>query len=95
MIWKVIEYSTNTGIYNMEYDLSLLSNCKKDTAFLRFYGWQPECISLGANQSFDDIDLLLAKNNNIDVVKRPTGGRAILHADELTYSVVMFSEGIS
>ncbi len=73
----------------MEYDLELAKNCTPDTAILRFYGWQPYCISLGANQSFDDITLKQTKKNNIDVVKRPTGGRAILHAEELTYSVII------
>ncbi len=56
--------------------------------FLRLYRWNPYCISLGANQSFDDINLNETNYNQIDVVKRPTGGKAILHSEELTYSVV-------
>lgn len=54
---------------------------------LRFYAWLPACLSLGYMQKFDDvnIDLVLAKG--WDVVRRPTGGRAILHTDELTYSI--------
>ncbi|MDP3581594.1 MAG: hypothetical protein Q8S39_06635, partial [Ignavibacteria bacterium] len=57
--------------------------------YFRLYRWQPYCISLGANQSFDDIDLAKTKADGIDVVKRPTGGRAILHAEEWTYSVIL------
>lgn len=88
MVWKLIDYNQFPGKYNMEFDLQLVKNVKEDHPILRFYGWDPHCISLGANQSFSDIDLDLVKMNGLDVVKRPTGGRAILHADELTYSVV-------
>lgn len=73
----------------MDYDINLANNCKKDEAFFRVYQWNPYCISLGANQKFEDINLSKTSADNIDVVKRPTGGRAILHAEELTYSVVL------
>lgn len=89
MNWHLISYKKFTGKYNMDYDLQLVKNSDGQTPILRFYGWQPYCISIGANQSFNEIDQNLAIQNNIEVVKRPTGGRAILHAGELTYSVVM------
>jgi lipoate-protein ligase A len=73
----------------MAYDMRLAENCKPGEAILRLFRWRPYCISLGANQNFDSIDLEKAQADLIDVVKRPTGGRAILHAEELTYSVVM------
>jgi len=76
----------------MEFDLKLAKNCPEQTAYLRFYGWNPNCISVGNNQLYDDINLEMASQNNIDVVKRPTGGRAILHSDELTYSVVISNQ---
>ncbi|MCB0750265.1 MAG: lipoate--protein ligase family protein, partial [Ignavibacteriae bacterium] len=72
MNWKLIEYNTYTGKHNMEFDLQLVKNCFSNEAFLRFYGWEPHCISLGANQSYDDINQELTTKNNIDVVKRPT-----------------------
>ncbi len=75
--------------YNMDFDLQLVKNSDGQTPILRFYGWHPYCISIGANQSFDEINQSLADKNNIEIVKRPTGGRAILHANELTYSVIM------
>jgi lipoate-protein ligase A len=56
---------------------------------VRLYRWKPWAISLGYNQQAEDIDRLRAAADGIDVVRRPTGGRAILHAEELTYSVVM------
>lgn len=79
----------NTGSYNMEYDLELSKKCKTDEAFFRIYRWKPDCISLGANQNYDSIDSDKARLDEIDIVKRPTGGRAILHSEEITYSVVI------
>lgn len=73
----------------MEYDIKLAHSCTDAAAYLRFYRWKPYCISLGANQNYEDIDQDKAKQDNIEIVKRPTGGRAILHADELTYSFVI------
>jgi len=89
MIWHFIDSSEKTGKYNMDFDIELAKNCKPTEAFFRIYNWNPYCISLGANQSFEDIDQVKAKADGIDIVKRPTGGRAILHAEELTYSVVL------
>jgi lipoate-protein ligase A len=56
---------------------------------LRLYRWNPWAISLGHHQSAGDIDEERCAADGIDVVQRPTGGRAILHAEELTYCVVM------
>lgn len=89
MKWHFIDSGSNTGQFNMQFDLDLAHTCPANEAYFRIYRWQPYCISLGANQSFDDIDLAKTKEDEIDVVKRPTGGRAILHAEELTYSVIM------
>lgn len=88
MIWHFIDSGFNSGEYNMKFDLELARECKFDEAFFRLYRWNPYCISLGANQSFEDIDLTKTTRDKIDVVKRPTGGRAILHAEEWTYSVI-------
>jgi lipoate-protein ligase A len=87
--WYLITHDFFTGKYNMGYDLQLVKQAEPDSAFLRFYGWKPYCISLGANQSISEIKTEKATSDNIDIVKRPTGGRAILHAEELTYSVVL------
>lgn len=89
MNWHFIDSSENTGKYNMQLDIELANNCNPNEAFFRIYQWNPYCISLGANQNIDDIDQDKTKADGIDIVKRPTGGRAILHAEELTYSVVL------
>jgi lipoate-protein ligase A len=55
---------------------------------LRFYAWKPPCLSLGRAQKIGDVDMNALKTTGFDLVRRPTGGKAILHIDELTYSVV-------
>ena len=55
---------------------------------LRLYAWQPACLSLGQAQSIKDVDPARLKARGWGVVRRLTGGRAILHTDELTYSVI-------
>ena len=89
MKWNFIDSGMNTGIYNMDFDLELTRKCTPEDSFFRLYRWFPYCISLGANQKIEEIDLLKASGDNVDVVKRPTGGRAILHSEEVTYSVVV------
>jgi lipoate-protein ligase A len=55
---------------------------------LRLYAWTPACLSLGHAQPFSDVDMNRLKRHGWEVVRRATGGRAILHTDELTYSVI-------
>jgi len=88
MIWKLIDSGLNQGMYNMDFDLMLAQTLKANEAILRLYGWKPYCISLGANQSEDSLNIGKVINDKLDFVKRPTGGRAILHAEELTYSII-------
>ncbi len=54
---------------------------------LRLYAWEPACLSLGFAQKCGDVDLFRLQQHGWELVRRPTGGRAILHTDELTYSV--------
>ncbi|MHB8578498.1 MAG: lipoate--protein ligase family protein [Ignavibacteriaceae bacterium] len=88
MKWRFINSSAGSGQFNMDFDLQLAKNSRPDEAVLRLYQWKPFCISLGANQDVDSINSVKAKLDGIDIVKRPTGGRAILHAEEITYSVI-------
>jgi len=88
MKWRFVNTGVNDGKFNMDYDIKLANNYEPNKAVLRLYRWNPYCISLGANQSFDDVNIEKANLDKIDVVKRPTGGRAILHSEELTYSVI-------
>jgi len=72
----------------MNLDIYLAENCRPDEAFFRLYRWKPYCISIGASQDSGTVNTLKAEEEGIGFVKRPTGGRAILHSEELTYSVV-------
>ncbi len=95
--WHFIDSGSQTGKFNMEYDLGLVEKCRATgDSYLRFYRWKPYAISLGYNQSRTPsalkIDDEACRINNIDIVERPTGGRAVLHSEELTYSVVMKSD---
>ncbi|MCL5268360.1 MAG: lipoate--protein ligase family protein [Bacteroidetes bacterium] len=88
--WRCIDSGRHSGTFNMNFDLELIGQFgRTGIPVLRFYGWDPFCISLGRNQDSSDINVSLAEDDGVEVVKRPTGGKAVLHADELTYSVVM------
>lgn len=77
-----------TGRENMQRDLQLIDRVRAGSVdlTLRLYQWSPWCVSLGANQQSDRIDRAACHARNIDIVERPTGGRAVLHANELTYA---------
>jgi len=74
----------------MAADESILEHvgCGEARPTLRLYAWEPACLSLGHAQPFADIDVPRLEARGWEVVRRPTGGRAILHTDELTYSVI-------
>lgn len=88
MTWEFINTGFNCGEFNMQYDIHLANKSEQGTAILRLYRWTPYCISLGVNQQEESINISKAKQNLVEIVKRPTGGRAILHSEELTYSVI-------
>jgi lipoyl(octanoyl) transferase len=90
MSWIFMNTGYHSGRFNMEFDEALAFQLKNNIGreTLRVYGWHPYCISLGFNQHPDDFDKSKLAQDGIDIVRRPTGGRAILHAHELTYSVV-------
>lgn len=88
---KFIPYAVKSGRENMQTDSDLLDFAienKLQEPIFRLYGWAPACISLGRNQKSDFLDMEFLKKNNIDVVRRLTGGRALLHDKELTYSFI-------
>jgi lipoyl(octanoyl) transferase len=78
------------GVTNMALDRSLLAGRVAGTSppTLRLYRWERPTLSLGRFQDSSSVDLGLATERGVDIVRRPTGGRAVLHDDELTYSVV-------
>ena len=87
--WRLLNTGEAEGAMNMAIDEAILRAvaARLSPPTLRFYAWQPACLSLGQAQSFADVDEKACTARGYDVVRRPTGGRAILHTDELTYSV--------
>ncbi|GAB4372035.1 MAG: hypothetical protein Kow0042_15120 [Calditrichia bacterium] len=88
--WYLWPCRAYPGAFNMSVDhrLARTYGILLDKPLLRFFTWDPYCISLGFHQNPEDVDRELCEQEGIDLVRRPTGGRAILHAEELTYSVV-------
>src|ERR1019366_3935657 len=78
------------GEENMRRDQVLLDACARGATAgaVRLYGFDPACLSLGRMQSIEDVDLDACARDGVDVVRRPSGGRAVLHDQEVTYSVV-------
>lgn len=89
--WRLIVDGEAAGATNMAIDQAVLeavvSGSSRPT--LRFYAWAPPCLSLGRSQHLSEVDLTACSRAGVDTVRRPTGGRAILHTDELTYSVAL------
>lgn len=95
MEWRFLNTGFHPGIFNMEFDEHLVHSLAEGEGVptIRVYGWSPPAISLGWNQSEDEVDHERAAKDGVDIVRRSTGGRAILHSEELTYSVSMPCNG--
>lgn len=89
-IWRLLITPPARGAWNMAVDESILEHIGRGESIstLRLYAWDPPCLSLGHAQPFSDVDVDRLKQRDWEVVRRATGGRAILHTDELTYSVI-------
>ena len=89
-IWRLLITPPARGAWNMAVDESILEYIGRGESLptLRLYAWEPTCLSLGHSQPFSDVDVERLKERGWEVVRRATGGRAILHTDELTYSVI-------
>jgi lipoate-protein ligase A len=87
--WRLIKTSPARGAWNMAVDEAILEGAGRGDVLptLRLFAWDPPCLSLGRAQPFVDVDTTRLQAHGWDVVRRMTGGRAILHTDELTYSV--------
>ncbi len=89
--WRFLNTGADGGAVNMAIDEAMLIGVNRGTTppTVRVYAWDPPTVSLGyAQRVEDELDLEAVGNCGFGVVRRPTGGRAVLHAGELTYSVV-------
>ena len=87
--WRLLRTQPAIGAWNMAVDEAILESSYQGSVppTLRLFGWSPPCLSIGYAQPVDDVNLVRLKDQGWDIVRRPTGGRAILHTDELTYSI--------
>jgi lipoate-protein ligase A len=88
--WRLVSTGEHDGLTNMAIDEAILLSVSEGQSppTIRFYAWRPPCASVGYAQSMRGaIDLEACRKYGYDWVRRPTGGRAVLHIDEVTYSV--------
>lgn len=90
-IWRYLDTGFSNGYENMAIDEAIFTSCQqgKLSPTIRFYGWTPPAVSLGYFQKAENaIDFNACRRRGIDVVRRLSGGRAVLHDKELTYSLI-------
>ena len=90
-VWRLLDTGCRRGAYNMAVDETLVRGMAKSAGapILRLFGWDPPAVSFGYSQDPGrEIDLEKCRRAGVDRVRRPTGGRAVLHWEELTYSVI-------
>ncbi|MBK34252.1 MAG: octanoyltransferase [Gemmatimonadetes bacterium] len=93
--WRFLNTQFGNAFFNMAVDEVLARSVAEGRSdpTIRVFGWQPPAVSFGYAQRVGrDIDLDACRRAGVDIVRRPTGGRAVLHWNELTYSVVCSEE---
>jgi len=89
--WRLMIDGLAGGATNMAVDEAIVTAVCEGASppTLRFYAWSPPCLSLGRGQPLTDVDQEACQAAGVELVRRPSGGRAILHTDELTYSAAL------
>jgi len=90
--WRLLETGAADGPTNMAVDEAILIHHSRGEVppTLRFYRWQPPTLSLGHFQQLErEVDREACRRLGVGLVRRPTGGRAVLHEHEVTYSIVL------
>ena len=91
MIWRLISFKRLNAFENMAIDEAIFrENQRTDTPpTLRFYSWSPPSVSLGYFQAtWKEVNVEACRRYSVDIVRRPTGGKAVLHENDLTYAVI-------
>ena len=90
MKFRIIDTGVNNGFFNMALDETVMDFVRngKTLPTVRFYQWSPLCVSLGYFQRLNEINVNNCKKLGINIVRRITGGKAVLHNNELTYSFI-------
>jgi len=100
--WRIINSGQGRASYNMALDEAIADSVRRGDSppCLRLYSWDGPSVTLGCFQKISDINIEYCQAARVPIVRRPTGGRAILHNNELTYSFSaktdneIFSKGI-
>ncbi|GHU91512.1 octanoyltransferase LipM [Spirochaetia bacterium] len=90
--FRLLRTGLRDGAYNMGLDEALLEAVARRDSLpvLRFYGWSPPAVSIGYFQGLEEeIDLASCARHGVDVIRRITGGGAVFHQAELTYSIIL------
>ncbi len=93
-VWRLVADEAHSGAFNMALDDAIVEAVSTGSAppTLRFYRWEPPCLSIGYSQRTTDFDLAALATRGWDLVRRPSGGRAVLHLDEVTYSTAALAD---
>ncbi|MGB9748413.1 MAG: lipoate--protein ligase family protein [Candidatus Woesearchaeota archaeon] len=97
-VWRLIGFNEDNGFMQMAIDEAILTARIKGVVpnTLRFYSWSPKCVSIGYFQGIEkEVDIERANNFGIDIVRRITGGGAVFHDREITYSIVLSEQDAS
>lgn len=88
--WRLLRHGALRGAANMAVDDAVLTLVAGGSSppTLRLYRWMPPCLSLGRHQRESVADEGFCRRHGVDIVRRPSGGRAVLHHRELTYAVI-------
>lgn len=88
-MWRIIDSGPGSAAWNMALDEALLLTASKEgfVPTLRFFSWDRPSLSIGSFQKAKELDLTKVNEAGFPLVRRPTGGRAVLHDAELTYSI--------
>ncbi|MFP5502167.1 MAG: biotin/lipoate A/B protein ligase family protein [Candidatus Sericytochromatia bacterium] len=97
--WRLLDAPAGSGAWHMAVDEAVLEAVRQGLVppTVRFYRWEKPTLSLGYAQRTDALDLAACDREGLEVVRRPTGGRAVLHADDFTYMIAAdgLPEGVS
>jgi len=96
MKWRILVSGKLGPAENMAIDEAIFTGVQKGNSMptIRFYDWQPSSVSCGYNQNISkEVDFVALKERGFGFVRRPTGGRLVLHDEEVTYSVISPVEG--
>ncbi|MCX5819322.1 MAG: biotin/lipoate A/B protein ligase family protein [Deltaproteobacteria bacterium] len=88
--WRILPFQKARAVENMAVDEAVFrENIRKKAPTLRFYGWRVPALSIGYFQDYEkEVDSEACRRFGVDIIRRPTGGKAVLHEQELTYAVI-------